>query len=62
MTKKLETTSSRGHHGSATQWLDTHIQAAQPEYLKILNASGMQPGWQILDAGTGSGSFLPFIC
>lgn len=61
MTHNLETTSSPGHHGSAIRWLDAHFQAAQPEYLKILSASGIQSGWHVLDAGTGSGSFLPFI-
>lgn len=57
----METTSSRGHHGSAIEWLDTHFQAAQAEYLEILGASGIQRGWQVLDAGAGSGSFLPFL-
>lgn len=61
MTSTLETTSSLGAHGSATQWLDAHFQAAQPEYLQILRESGIQLGWQVLDAGAGSGSFLPFI-
>jgi ubiquinone/menaquinone biosynthesis C-methylase UbiE len=42
-------------------WLDTHFTACQPEYEACLRSIGMQPGWRVLDAGCGSGSFLPVL-
>lgn len=51
--------SSQGHHGSAVGWVDAHFQAAEAEYLAVVRSAGFQPGWHLLDAGCGSGSFLP---
>lgn len=42
-------------------WLDLHYQASQEQYEAILKASGIQEGWQVLDAGAGSGSYLPLL-
>ena len=42
-------------------WLDTHFQASRKEYEQILFAAGIQPGWRVLDAGAGSGSYLPLL-
>ena len=54
-------TSSRGHTGSASGWLDAHYAMAQPEYEAMLRSVGIQPGWRVLDAGCGSGSYLPLL-
>lgn len=53
--------SSLGHVGSASAWRDAHFAMAQPEYEMLLRSVGIQPGWRILDAGSGNGSFLPLL-
>ena len=52
---------STGHVKSSAAWLDLHFKAAQAEYLEMLRFVGIQPSWHVLDAGCGSGSFIPFI-
>ncbi len=42
-------------------WLDIHFQASRKEYERILHASGIREGWRVLDAGAGSGSYLPLL-
>lgn len=42
-------------------WLDTHFEAARPEYEAMLHAAGIAPGSRVLDAGCGSGAFLPLL-
>lgn len=42
-------------------WLDVHFEACRPEYEAQLRAVGFRPGWRVLDAGCGSGSFLPLL-
>ncbi|WP_329214549.1 methyltransferase domain-containing protein [Streptomyces sp. NBC_01485] len=39
--------------------VDPHFQACAPYYLDALDSVGVQPGWHVLDAGCGSGAFLP---
>lgn len=56
-----EHTNSAGMGFTAGDWLDLHYQVAQPEYLTLLRAAQLHAGWHILDAGCGSGSFLPAI-
>ena len=46
---------------SESGWLDTHFEACRPEYEAMLHAAGLCPGWRVLDAGCGSGSFLRLI-
>ncbi len=46
---------------SETGWLDTHFEACRPEYEAQLRAVGIQPGWRVLDAASGAGSFLPWL-
>lgn len=49
-------------NGAVTaEWLDAHFLAMQPEYEEMLDWVDIQPGWSVLDAGCGSGSFLPFL-
>jgi ubiquinone/menaquinone biosynthesis C-methylase UbiE len=42
-------------------WLDIHLEAYRPEYEAMLASAGLQPGWRVLDAGCGSGSFLALM-
>lgn len=53
--------SAQGHLGSDVGWLDVKFQMAEPEYLAVARAAGFQRGWHVLDAGCGSGSFLPVL-
>lgn len=56
-----EHTTSTGHEMSSADWLDAHFLAMQPEYEEMLRWVGLQPGWHVLDAACGNGSFLPLI-
>ena len=60
-TRPLTRPSSAGQVLSGTDWLDVHFEACRPEYEASLRSVGLQPGWRVLDAGSGSGSFLPLI-
>ena len=42
-------------------WLDDHYAAMQPEYEQMLRRVGLQPGWTVLDAGCGGGSYVPLL-
>lgn len=42
-------------------YLDEHFQACKPEYESMLRGVGLESGWRVLDAGCGSGSFLPLM-
>ena len=53
---------STGHAVSDAPWLDAHFQAALPEYEDALRFVGVQAGWTVLDAGCGSGGYVPMIC
>lgn len=50
---------STGHNLGACDHLDQHYAALQAEYEATLLSAGLQPGWRILDAGSGNGAFLP---
>jgi ubiquinone/menaquinone biosynthesis C-methylase UbiE len=53
--------SSAGHVLSAPDWLDVHLSAALPAYEAMLDVAGFRDGDFVLDAGCGSGSYLPLI-
>jgi len=53
--------SSTGQLMSGAAWLDVHFEACRPEYEASLRSVGIQPGWRVLDAGCGSGSYLPLL-
>jgi arsenite methyltransferase len=53
--------SSTGQYATGAAWLDIHFEACRPEYEAMLRSVGIQPGWRVLDAGCGSGSYLPLI-
>lgn len=54
-------TTSTGHTFSDSRWLDLHFEVARKEYETMLRDVGIQPGWHVLDAGCGGGSFLPLM-
>ena len=61
-TQNTEThTSSTGHNFAGADWLDTHFLWMQPEYEEMLRWVDLQPGWHVLDAACGGGSFLPLM-
>jgi len=53
--------SSMGQDLASTDWIDMHFLAMQPEYEQMLSWVGIQPNWQVLDAGCGTGSYLPLM-
>ena len=53
--------SSTGQLMTDAGWLDAHFEAGRPEYEAMLRSVGIQPGWHVLDAGCGSGGFLPLL-
>ena len=53
--------SSTGQVGTAGGFLDTHFEACRPEYEAMIRSVGLQPGWRVLDAACGGGSYLPLI-
>ncbi|MPZ50138.1 MAG: methyltransferase domain-containing protein [Dehalococcoidia bacterium] len=52
---------SLGHALSDESWLDAHSTACEAEYRQFVTRSGFAPGWTVLDAGSGSGGFVPFL-
>ena len=53
--------SSTGQALTGGAWLDVHFEANRPEFEAQVRAVGIQPGWHVLDAACGSGSFLPLL-
>jgi ubiquinone/menaquinone biosynthesis C-methylase UbiE len=53
--------SSTGQALTGAGWLDAHVEACRPEYEAMLSSVGIEPGWRLLDAGCGSGSYLPLL-
>ncbi len=53
--------SSTGQMMTGADWLDAHFEAVRAEYTAMLGWVGLAPGWHVLDAGCGAGSFLPLI-
>lgn len=52
---------STGSDLSESSYLDSHFEAMRPEYESMIRSVGIEPGWRVLDAGCGSGSFLPLL-
>ncbi len=63
MTTKSQSHSanSLGHQLSHAAQLDGHFLKCQAEYEAMVRAVGIQPGWHVLDAGCGTGVFLPLL-
>jgi ubiquinone/menaquinone biosynthesis C-methylase UbiE len=53
--------SSTGQQGSEAGYLDVRFEACRPAFEAMLRSVGIQPGWHVLDAGCGSGGFLPLL-
>ena len=53
--------SSTGQPGTEGGFLDAHFETCRPEYEAMLRSVGLERGWRVLDAGCGSGCFLPLI-
>ncbi len=53
--------SSTGGVLANVDWLDIHFEACSLEYTLMLHSVGLQAGWHVLDAGCGSGSYLPLL-
>jgi arsenite methyltransferase len=53
--------SSRGAVLSDAAWLDLHLEACRAEYTEMVAWVGFQPGWAMVDAGCGAGSFLQVL-
>ncbi len=56
-----EHVTSTGHDLSDTAWLDQHFNFSREAYEVMVRWVGFQPGWHVLDAGCGGGSFLPLL-
>ncbi|MEZ4571015.1 MAG: methyltransferase domain-containing protein [Thermomicrobiales bacterium] len=52
---------STGHVLSTANWLDLHFQICEPEYAALVKMAGFEPDWHVLDAGSGSGSYLKLL-
>jgi arsenite methyltransferase len=52
---------STGHAMSSASWIDAHYVACQCEYEAMISSVGLKSGWHVLDAGCGSGGFLPIM-
>ena len=63
MTKEIDPllTTTTGHSLSEAIYLDSHYLACKPEYEAMLKSVDWQPGWHVLDAGCGSGGFMPLL-
>jgi arsenite methyltransferase len=53
---------STGHAVSDAPWLDLHFQVARAEYEEAIRFIGIEPAWSVLDAGCGSGGYIPLLC
>ncbi|MYT24966.1 SAM-dependent methyltransferase, partial [Streptomyces sp. SID7760] len=54
-------TTSTGLPFTHEEIVDPHFEACSADYLDALDGVGIRPGWHVLDAGCGSGAFLPRI-
>jgi ubiquinone/menaquinone biosynthesis C-methylase UbiE len=55
-------TTSTGLAFTHSSIVDAHFEACRDVYRDQLAAVGIQDGWHVLDAGCGSGDFLPWLC
>ncbi|AYG79773.1 Demethylmenaquinone methyltransferase [Streptomyces hundungensis] len=55
-------TASTGLGFTHEEIVDAHFAACAPHYRAALDEVGLRPGLHVLDAGCGSGAFLPWLC
>jgi len=53
--------SSNDYFLTEPAYLDSHFLAAKDEYVRMLYFAGLKKGFKIIDAGCGSGSYIPHI-
>ena len=53
--------SSTGQEATDATWLAGHFESFRPEYERCVQMVDLEAGWHVLDAGCGSGSFLPLL-
>jgi arsenite methyltransferase len=61
LTDQKTATTTQGHAMSNSDWLDSHFEAAREAYEAAAHYASIQPGWKLLDAGAGGGSYLPLL-
>jgi ubiquinone/menaquinone biosynthesis C-methylase UbiE len=54
-------TASTGLDFTHATIVDAHFQACLPSYTRLLHEARIRPGWRVLDAGCGTGCFLPLL-
>jgi ubiquinone/menaquinone biosynthesis C-methylase UbiE len=54
-------TASTGLAYTSADIVDLHFDACRVTYLDLVGRAGFQPGWHLLDAGCGTGRFLPHL-
>ncbi|MFE7168829.1 methyltransferase domain-containing protein [Streptomyces sp. NPDC057616] len=54
-------TTSTGLGFTHEEIVDAHFEACAPQYRTAFELAGIQPGWHVLDAGCGTGAFLPWL-
>ncbi|MEU7023894.1 class I SAM-dependent methyltransferase [Streptomyces sp. NPDC046203] len=54
-------TTSTGLGFTHEEIVDAHFAACAPHYRRALEEVGVRPGWRVLDAGCGTGAFLPWL-
>jgi ubiquinone/menaquinone biosynthesis C-methylase UbiE len=63
----MSSTETQQHYSAAGQrlanasFVDAHYAVCRTMYESMMRAVGIQKGWHVLDAGCGSGSFLPLL-
>lgn len=58
---RITMASSTGQEGTEAGFLDYRFEACRAAFEAMLRSVGIQPGWRVLDAGCGSGGFLPLL-
>ena len=53
--------SSTGLRLSNSAFIEAHYAVCRASYEAMLRSVDIQPGWHVMDAGCGSGSFLPLM-
>jgi SAM-dependent methyltransferase len=53
--------SATGQEGTEAGYLDYRFAACRPAFEAMARSIGLRPGWRVLDAGCGSGGFLPVL-
>ncbi|CAN5644865.1 hypothetical protein BH23CHL2_BH23CHL2_03520 [soil metagenome] len=56
-----EHAASTGLAATSAAWLDLSYESSRSEYEAAVQSVGLEQGWHVLDAGCGSGSFLPAL-